>query len=115
MADTGNVVSCHTVGSWKQQLLKAKQYNKLVVVNFTATWCGPCRAMAPVLEDLASKMSTNDVIFLKVDVDELMSVANELGVGALPSFQFYKKGKLVDKFVGARKDVLQNTLYKYVA
>ncbi|XP_038893273.1 thioredoxin H1-like [Benincasa hispida] len=114
MADMGKVVSCHTVGSWKQQLLKAKQYNKLVVVNFTATWCGPCRTMAPVLEDLASKMRNNDVLFLKVDVDELMSVANELGVGALPSFQFFKNGKLVDKFVGARKDVLHSTVSKHV-
>ncbi|KAL0539448.1 hypothetical protein IC582_023660 [Cucumis melo] len=114
MNDMGKVVSCHTVGSWKQQLLKAKQYNKLVVVNFTATWCAPCRGMAPVLKDLANKMS-NNVIVLKVDVDELMSVANEYGVGALPSFQFFKNGKLVDKFVGARKDVLHKTVSKHVA
>ncbi|XP_022139257.1 thioredoxin H1-like [Momordica charantia] len=113
MAEMGKVVSCRSVGSWKQQLLKAKKYNKLVVVKFTATWCGPCRAMAPVLEDLAKK--TSNVIFLKVDVDELMRVANELGVGAIPSFQFFKNGKLVDKFVGANKDLLTNTLSKHAA
>ncbi|XP_022996723.1 thioredoxin H-type-like [Cucurbita maxima] len=114
MADMGKVVSCPTVGSWKQQFLKAKQHNKLLVVNFTATWCRPCRAMAPVLDELAKK-SCNNVTFLKVDVDKLMSVANELGVGALPSFQFFKNGQLVDKFVGAKKDVLLNIVSKHSA
>uniref|UniRef100_A0A9I9E1J7 Thioredoxin domain-containing protein n=1 Tax=Cucumis melo TaxID=3656 RepID=A0A9I9E1J7_CUCME len=69
MADVGKVITCHTLASWNQQLLKAQQYNKLLVVNFTARWCGPCHAMASVLEELAKKM--NNVIFLKVDIDEL--------------------------------------------
>ncbi|XP_022941032.1 thioredoxin H1-like [Cucurbita moschata] len=105
MAGKGEVIACRTVGSWKQQLLKGKQSNKLIVVDFTATWCGPCRAMAPVFAELAKKMS--NVIFLKVDVDELMAVAAEWGVSALPCFMFLKNGKVVDRFVGARKDQLQ--------
>ncbi|CAK9323809.1 unnamed protein product [Citrullus colocynthis] len=113
MEEMGKVISCHTVGSWKQHLLKAKHYNKLVVVNFTATWCGPCRAMAPILEELSKKM--NNVIFLKVDIDELMSIAKEFGVSSIPSFQFLKNGKLVDKFVGANKNLLLNTVSKHAA
>ncbi|XP_023525273.1 thioredoxin H1-like [Cucurbita pepo subsp. pepo] len=105
MAGKGEVIACHTVGSWKQQILKGKQSNKLIVVDFTAAWCGPCRAMAPVFAELAKKMS--NVIFLKVDVDELMAVAAEWGVSALPCFMFLKNGKVVDRFVGARKDQLQ--------
>ncbi|KAL0539447.1 hypothetical protein IC582_023659 [Cucumis melo] len=114
MAEMGKVISCHTVSSWKQHLLKAEQYNKLVVVNFTASWCGPCRFMAPILEELAKKMS-NNVIFLKVDIDELMSIAKEFGVSSVPSFQFLKNGKLVDKFVGAKKNLLQSTISKHSA
>ncbi|XP_038893093.1 thioredoxin H1-like [Benincasa hispida] len=113
MAEMGKVISCHTVSSWNQQLLKAKQCNKLVVVNFTATWCGPCRAMAPIVEELSKKMS--NVIFLKVDIDELMSIAKELGVSSIPSFQFIKNGKVVDKFVGAKKDLLKSTVAKHAA
>ncbi|XP_038892916.1 thioredoxin H1-like [Benincasa hispida] len=113
MAEMGKVISCHNLGSWNQQLLKAKQYNKLLVVNFTAKWCGPCRAMALVLEELAKKM--NNVIFLKVDIDELNSVAEEFEVGAIPSYLFFKNGKLVDKFEGAKKDVLKSTVSKHAA
>ncbi|CAK9323810.1 unnamed protein product [Citrullus colocynthis] len=113
MAEMGKVISCHNLGSWNQQLLKAKQYNKLLVVNFTAKWCGSCQAMVVVLEELAKKM--NNVNFLKVDIDELSSVAKEFEVSALPSFQFFKNGKLVEKFVGAKKDVLKRTILKHAA
>ncbi|KAL0539442.1 hypothetical protein IC582_023654 [Cucumis melo] len=111
MADMGKVITCHTLASWNQQLLKAQQYNKLLVVNFTARWCGPCHAMASVLEELAKKM--NNVIFLKVDIDELNSVAKEFEVAALPSYHFLKNGRLVEKFEGAKKDVLKSTVSKH--
>ncbi|KAE8648005.1 hypothetical protein Csa_021493 [Cucumis sativus] len=107
----GKVIKCHTLASWNQQLLKAQQYNKLLVVNFTAKWCGPCHAMAHVLEELAKKM--NNVIFLKVDIDELNTVANEFEVTALPSYHFLKNGRLVEKFEGAKKDVLKSTVSKH--
>ncbi|KGN59999.1 thioredoxin H-type [Cucumis sativus] len=105
MAEKSQVIACHTVESWKQQLLKGKQFDKLIVVDFTAAWCGPCRAIAPVFVELAEKMS--NVIFLKVDVDKLTTVAAEWGVSALPCFMFLKNGKMVDRFVGARKDALR--------
>ncbi|XP_022158840.1 thioredoxin H1-like [Momordica charantia] len=111
MVDKREVIACHTVGSWKQQLLKGKQSNKLIVVDFTAAWCGPCRAMAPLFAELANKMSS--VIFLKVDVDELTTVAAEWGVSALPCFVFLKNGNLVDRFVGARRDVLQKIILQH--
>ncbi|KAL9273119.1 Thioredoxin H-type 1-like protein [Drosera capensis] len=69
--------------------------SKKVVVDFTASWCGPCRFIAPILADIAKK--TPHVIFLKVDVDELKAVAEELAVEAMPTFLFLKDGELKDR------------------
>uniref|UniRef100_G3MN23 Thioredoxin domain-containing protein n=1 Tax=Amblyomma maculatum TaxID=34609 RepID=G3MN23_AMBMU len=105
------VIACHTVLEWKQQLEQANQSKKLVVVDFTATWCGPCRIMAPVFAELAKKFT--DVLFLKVDVDELKDVASEWAIEAMPTFVFVKEGTIVDKVVGARKDALPQKIEQH--
>ncbi|KAF5747145.1 hypothetical protein HS088_TW06G01326 [Tripterygium wilfordii] len=104
------VFGIHTVDSWTQQLNNAKESKQLVVVDFTATWCGPCRIIAPIFSELAKKFT--NVIFLKVDVDELRTVAEEWSVEAMPTFIFLKEGKLVHKIVGARKDELVQVVEK---
>ncbi|THF99234.1 hypothetical protein TEA_013114 [Camellia sinensis var. sinensis] len=113
------VISCHSVDAWNQHLKQANDSNKLVlfffsliVVDFTASWCGPCRIMAPFFVELSKKLST--VTFLKVDVDELESVASEWDVQAMPTFMILKEGKILDKVVGAKKDELQSTIAKHV-
>lgn len=63
---------------------------KLIVVDFTATWCGPCRMIAPIFDQLA--VDNPNVVFVKVDVDKLESVAGKCGISAMPTFQFYKGG-----------------------
>merc|ERR1712023_434740 len=65
--------------------------DKLVVVDFTATWCGPCQRIAPVFQKLAEEMP--DVVFVKVDVDENEETAGECGIQAMPTFQYYKNGE----------------------
>ncbi|XP_052196200.1 thioredoxin H-type [Diospyros lotus] len=112
MAEEGQVISCHTLDAWNQQLQKGMETKKLMVVDFTASWCGPCRLIAPFLAELAKKIPS--VTFLKVDVDELESVARDWAVEAMPTFMFLKEGKIVDKIVGSKKEELQATIAKHI-
>lgn len=80
--------------------LKPEKLSGLTLVDFWATWCGPCRMVAPIVEELASE--TPDVTFAKVDVDENPDVAMGLGITSIPTLMLFKNGKLVDKLIGAR-------------
>ncbi|KAL6220635.1 hypothetical protein ACLB2K_008391 [Fragaria x ananassa] len=112
-AEEGQVVSVHTVDAWTELLQKGNDAKKLMVVDFTASWCGPCRIIAPFLSELAKRLP--NVIFVKIDVDELKSVAEDWAVEAMPTFMFLKEGTIVDKVVGAKKEELQQTVAKHVA
>ncbi|KAF8022778.1 hypothetical protein BT93_F0326 [Corymbia citriodora subsp. variegata] len=111
MAEEGQVIGCHTVDAWKEHFKKGSESKKLVVVDFTASWCGPCRIMAPILTELARRMP--NVLFLKVDVDELRTVSEEYSIEAMPTFLLLKEGQLVDRLVGAKKDDLQMLIAKH--
>ena len=67
--------------------------DKLVVIDFFATWCGPCKMISPVLEEMEAQMS--NVKFLKVDVDEAEDVAVHYQISAMPTFIFIKNGQKV--------------------
>lgn len=73
--------------------------NKLSVVDFYATWCGPCKAIAPYFDKLA--VALPEVEFARVDVDKAESVAMEYGVSAMPTFLLFQDGQKVDTIVGA--------------
>lgn len=73
--------------------------DKPVVCDFFATWCGPCRMLAPVMEKCAEKFSDR-AVFIKVDVDECYELAARYGVMSIPMVGVFKGGKLVEKSVG---------------
>ena len=83
--------------------------SKLVVIDFFAEWCGPCKRIAPVLEQLA-KSAGSKVVFLKVDVDELKEFAAESGVKSMPTIQFFRNGVKVDQIVGADVAALRSKI-----
>lgn len=72
--------------------------NETVVVDFWASWCGPCRMFSPILEEFANK--TNDVFVAKVNVDEEPDLAARFGVSSIPTVLVFKGGKPVKKSVG---------------
>src|SRR5881409_124049 len=72
----------------------------LMMVDFWAEWCGPCRAIAPVLEDLA-KESAGKVTLAKVNVDENPGLAARYGIRSIPTILFVKGGKVADQVIGA--------------
>jgi thioredoxin 1 len=73
--------------------------DKLVIVDFWAPWCGPCRAMAPVLSDLAKDRSESLKV-VKVNVDEQQMNAAKLGIMTIPTLILFKNGEAVDRMMG---------------
>ncbi len=83
--------------------------NKIVVVDFFANWCGPCKMLSPVIEDLSNEMI--DVTFLKVDVDNFNEIASEFQIMSIPAIIIFKDGKVVGKSVGFQpKDALKKLI-----
>ncbi|MDR3226564.1 MAG: thioredoxin [Prevotellaceae bacterium] len=74
--------------------------DKLIVVDFWAEWCGPCRAISPIIEELAKEYEGKAVIG-KVDVDSNTAIAEKYGIRNIPTIIFIKNGEIVDKTVGA--------------
>jgi thioredoxin 1 len=81
-----------------------------VVVDFWAEWCGPCRMVGPVIEELASEYE-GKVIIGKINVDENDEISGEYGIRSIPTILFFKNGELVDKHIGAaQKSLLEDKL-----
>ncbi len=81
------------------------------LVDFTATWCGPCRAMAPVLEQLAGKIGESARI-IKIDVDKNPAIAEKLNIQGVPTFILYKKGQIIWRQSGMQSLNQLETLIK---
>ena len=78
-----------------------KAGDKPLVVDFWATWCGPCRMVAPILEQLAAEYD-GKIVVGKCDVEENDELAAEYGIRNIPTLLFFKNGEVVDKLIGAQ-------------
>ena len=85
-----------TDASFEEEVLKS---DKPVVLDFWAPWCGPCRAVAPVLEEIANENS--NVVIAKMNTDENPNTASQHGIMSIPTMMIFKNGELVDRLVGA--------------
>ena len=76
--------------------------HRTVVVDFYAQWCGPCKMLAPIMEQLSTEYASRNVDFAKVDIDLNQDVARALGVASIPTVVIYRHGKIHSHFVGFR-------------
>ena len=86
----------------------------VVVVDFYANWCGPCRIVAPIMEKLATEYD-GKAKFMKLDVDDSPSIANQFGIMSIPTLIVFRNGKPAEKFVGAApaqhyRDIIERVL-----
>ena len=79
---------------------EAETKEGLVLVDFWATWCGPCRMQAPILEKLSQELSEDELKILKMDVDENPETARAFGIMSIPTLLFKKDGKVVKQVAG---------------
>ncbi|XP_062003467.1 thioredoxin H9 [Rosa rugosa] len=108
----GNLHLITTIEKWDQKLAEAKTDGKVVIANFSATWCGPCKQIAPLYRELSEQYTS--LMFLVIDVDELTDFSTSWDIKATPTFFFLQDGQQIDKLVGANKPELQKKIVAIV-
>ncbi|MBE9190877.1 thioredoxin [Gloeocapsopsis crepidinum LEGE 06123] len=100
-----------TDSTFKEEVLESEVP---VLVDFWAPWCGPCRMVAPVVDEIAQQYD-GQVKVVKLNTDENPNVASQYGIRSIPTLMIFKGGQRVDMVVGAvPKSTLSNTLEKYL-
>mmetsp|Transcript_28523 Transcript_28523/g.40746 ORF Transcript_28523/g.40746 Transcript_28523/m.40746 type:complete len:154 (-) Transcript_28523:171-632(-) len=108
----GAVHESSTLGDLDSKIQNAALQNKLTIIDFTAQWCGPCKAIAPVYKELSEEFGSS-AQFIKVDVDDNPEAAQKFGVSAMPTFVFIKGGEVVDRLMGANAARLKELIAEW--
>ncbi|XP_059830797.1 thioredoxin-like [Hypanus sabinus] len=87
------------------EMILKESGSKLVVIDFSATWCGPCKMIKSCFQKLAE--DNTDVIFCEVDVDDAADIAEQCSINCMPTFHFYKNGEKLFDFSGANESTLE--------
>ncbi|OAV90709.1 hypothetical protein PTTG_28217 [Puccinia triticina 1-1 BBBD Race 1] len=101
-----SVASLRTLEEFHSAIGRGSEEETFAIVDFSATWCGPCKVISPIFENLAAEDKTCKVKYYKVDVDESREIASEAGISAMPTFIVYQKGSPVDSLKGASHEGL---------
>lgn len=112
MKNTPMVVDHERVLTLTDKNFQQQTKNKVVLVDFWATWCAPCRMMAPVLNDVAAELSGNSHVG-KVNIEQYQSLAQKFKVRSIPTLILFKNGTEINRFVGIKsKDFLLKEMAK---
>lgn len=104
----GNVNLITTEESWEEKLSQASREGKIVIANFSASWCRPCRTVAPLYSEVSEKYPS--LMFLTIDVDKVSGLSTSWDIKATPTFFFLRDGQEIDKLVGANKAELERKI-----
>ncbi|KAI1288959.1 hypothetical protein EDD11_009486, partial [Mortierella claussenii] len=94
-----------------QNILSNAGATKLVVVMFTAAWCGPCQTIKPIYEKLSNEC--HHVTFMKVDVDEFKELADKAGITAMPTFQYFKDNQKIAELKGTEATEIEKLIKQH--
>eukprot|EP00475_Leptophrys_vorax_P042138 TRINITY_DN79484_c0_g1_i1.p1 TRINITY_DN79484_c0_g1~~TRINITY_DN79484_c0_g1_i1.p1 ORF type:complete len:136 (+),score=18.50 TRINITY_DN79484_c0_g1_i1:222-629(+) len=109
--DHGNVVYVSSTAEWDEVIARTKGTKTVIVVDFFASWCPPCRMIGPTFVEYSKQFPS--VLFVKIDVDVAREVVLECGVASMPTFQVYKNCEKVDELVGANPNMLLKLVKKH--
>lgn len=103
------IINIKDIDQWNKIVQEHEINKNLIVVCFSGSWCGPCKALAPKLESLASTYN-NSVLFMKIDIDECEIIAEKFNITSLPSTLLIKNCNVIKTIVGADYLNIKNSI-----